>query len=274
MMFVYLDNSATTRQYDQVTQLMMRLMKEDYGNPSSLHRMGVNAERFVKDARRSVASSLGAGDDEIVFTGSGTEADNMAIFGVWEARKRRGNKIITSKAEHPAVMEACKKLERSGVHVAYVGTDSKGLLDMDELESHLDESTILVTIMAVNNELGTVQPVEEIGIMVKDRANILFHTDAVQAFGKMLVDPAKWKADLVTISSHKIHGPKGVGTLYIKKGLHIEPYIYGGGQEGGMRSGTENTPGIAGFGLAAEIGHNNLRERILAMGKARNYLCH
>ena len=272
MMFVYLDNSATTRQYDQVTQLMMRLMKEDYGNPSSLHRMGVNVERFVKEARRSVASSLGAGDDEIVFTGSGTEADNMAIFGVWEARKRRGNKIITSKAEHPAVMEACKKLERSGVNVAYVGTDSKGLLDMDELESHLDESTILVTIMAVNNELGTVQPVEEIGGLVKERANILFHTDAVQAFGKIPVDPAKWKADLVTISSHKIHGPKGVGTLYIKKGLHIEPYIYGGGQEGGMRSGTENTPGIAGFGLAAEIGHNNLRERILAMEKARNYL--
>ena len=146
-------------------------------------------------------------------------------------------------------MEACKKLERSGVNVAYVGTDSKGLLDMDELESHLDESTILVTIMAVNNELGTVQPVEEIGGLVKERANILFHTDAVQAFGKIPVDPAKWKADLVTISSHKIHGPKGVGALYIKKGLHIEPYIYGGGQEGGMRSGTENTPGIAGFGL-------------------------
>jgi cysteine desulfurase len=271
-MFVYLDNSATTRQYGQVTQLMMRLMDEDYGNPSSLHRMGVTAERAVKEARRSVASSLGVRDEEVVFTGSGTEADNMAIFGAYNTKKRRGNKIITSTAEHPAVMEACKKLELSGVEVVYAGIDGKGLIDMDELESHLDESTILVTVMAVNNELGTVQPTEEIGTLLKAKGDILFHTDAVQAFGKVPVDPQKWKADLVTVSSHKIHGPKGIGALYIKKGLHMEPYIYGGGQERGMRSGTENTPGIAGFGLAAEMVHDNLHERMQAMERARNYL--
>ena len=271
-MFVYLDNSATTKQYDQVTHKMTRLMEEDFGNPSSLHRMGMTAEQAVKEARKGIASSLYVKDEEIYFTGSGTEADNMAIFGAFNARKRRGNKIITSEVEHPAVIEACKRLEAAGVQVVYIPTDSKGLIDIDQLEEKLDDSTILVTIMAVNNELGTVEPVEEIGNLVKSRGDILFHTDAVQAYGKMETDPDKWKADLMTVSGHKIHGPKGIGSIYIKKGVHIEPLIYGGGQEKGIRSGTENTPAIVGFGLAAEMMHGNLSNRIRTMAKVRTYL--
>lgn len=271
-MFVYLDNSATTKQYDQVTERMTRFMNEDFGNPSSLHRMGVTAERAVKEARQAVASSLYVSDEEIYFTGSGTEADNMAIFGAYHARKRRGNKIITSEVEHPAVIEACKRLEAAGVQVVYIGCDGKGLIDMKKLEESLDDSTILVTIMAVNNELGTVEPIEEIGDLVKSKGDILFHTDAVQAYGKVEMAPDKWKADLMTVSGHKIHGPKGIGAIYIKKGVHTEPLIFGGGQEKGIRSGTENTPGIAGFGLAAEIMHGNLNNRIRTMEKVRGYL--
>lgn len=271
-MFVYLDNSATTRQYDQVMRKMLPLMEDNFGNPSSLHRMGLTAEQAVKEARETVASSLCAKDAEIYFTGSGTEADNLAIFGSFNARKRRGSKIITSQMEHPAVIEACKRLETAGVQVVYISSDSKGLVDMAQLKNDLDDSTILVTIMAVNNELGTVEPLEEIGALVQSKGGILFHTDAVQAYGKIPVNPEKWRADLLTVSGHKIHGPKGTGALYIRKGVHIEPHIYGGGQERGIRSGTENTPGIAGFGLAADIMHRNMDERVGAMEKARGYL--
>ncbi len=247
-------------------------MNEDFGNPSSLHRMGVTAERAVKEARQAVASSLYVRDEEIYFTGSGTEADNTAIFGAYDGKKRRGNKIITSEVEHPAVLEACKKLEATGVHVVYTKIDSKGCIDIEELKSNLDDNTIFVSIMTVNNELGTVFPIEEIGTLVKNKGDILFHTDAVQAYGKMTVDPVKWNADLVTVSGHKIHGPKGTGALFIRKGVHINPHIYGGGQERGIRSGTENTPGIAGLGLAAEIMSSNLQERIRSMEVCREYL--
>ncbi len=271
-MFVYLDNSSTTRPYDQVIQKMIPMMEDNFGNPSSLHRMGMTAEIAVKEARKVLASSLSAKDAEIYFTGSGTEADNLAIFGSFNARKRRGSKIITSQIEHPAVLEACKRLETVGVQVVYIRSDSKGLIDMAQLEKNLDDSIILVSIMAVNNELGTVEPSEEIGALVKSKGDIIFHTDAVQAYGKIPVDPEKWRADLITVSSHKIHGPKGTGALYIRKGVHIEPYIYGGGQERGIRSGTENTQGIAGFGLAADIMQRNMDERVEAMEKARAYL--
>ncbi len=271
-MFVYLDNSATTKQYDQVTERMIRMAREDFGNPSSLHRMGMAAERAVKEARDDVARSLGAEADEIYFTGSGTEADNAAIFSAYRARKRRGNKIITSKAEHPAVLEACKRLSEAGAQVVYVNIDKKGLIDMEELKSSMDGSVILVTIMAVNNELGTVAPLEQIGDLVKSKEDALLHTDAIQAYGRIPISIDKWKADLIAVSSHKIHGPKGIGALYIRKGLTLPPYIFGGGQEKGLRSGTENTPGIAGFGTAARTMHENLRERMLIMGKVRDYL--
>lgn len=271
-MFVYLDNSATTRQYDQVTDAVVKMMKEDFGNPSSLHSMGITAERAIKKARKSVADSLGVKEEEIYFTGGGTEADNTVIFGAAQARKRRGNKIITSQIEHPAVLEACKKLEKTGCKVEYLGVDEKGLVNIKELEQKLDENTFLVSVMAVNNEIGTVEPVREIGTLVKSKGDILFHTDAVQAYGRVPVNIPDAGIDLLSVSGHKIHGPKGTGAVYVKRGIHIEQYLYGGGQERGFRSGTENTPGLVGFGLAAEIMNRNFDDRIKCMEKARNYL--
>jgi cysteine desulfurase len=271
-MFVYLDNSATTRQYDRVTDEILKVMREDYGNPSSLHRMGMIAESIVRQSRRSMANSLAAREDEIFFTGSGTEADNTALFGAAQARKRKGNKIITSEIEHPAVLEACKKLTQRGFQVEYIGVDEKGLVNIKELEQKIDTNTILVSIMSVNNELGTVEPIKEIGKLVKAEAEILFHTDAVQAFGKIPIDVNELQVDLLSISGHKIHGPKGTGALYVKSGLHIEPQLIGGGQEKGFRSGTENTPGLAGFGWAADIMTKTSKERICRMQQARNYL--
>lgn len=271
-MIVYLDNSATTRQYDQVTKEMTRMMDEDYGNPSSLHRMGMMAERAVKQARKTVAASLGVREETIYFTGSGTEADNTAIFGAAFTKKRRGNHIITSKVEHPAVLEVCRKLERIGYQVDYINVNEKGLVDIDEIKQKLNDKTILVTVMYVNNELGTVQPISEIGKIVKTKGDILFHSDAVQAYGKIPLDLDSRLIDLLSISGHKIHGPKGTGALYVKRGLHIEPYLIGGGQERGFRSGTENTPGIVGFGLAAEIMNQSAFKRIDSIKKVRNYL--
>ncbi|NLY71909.1 MAG: cysteine desulfurase [Clostridiales bacterium] len=271
-MFVYLDNSSTTRQYDEVTDEMIKFMKDDFGNPSSLHRMGMIAENAVSKARKTIASSIGAKEEEIFFTGSGTEADNTAIFGAAQARRRRGKKIITSKIEHPAVIEACKKLETMGFLVEYIGVDNKGLVDLEELEHKIDDNTILVSIMYVNNELGTVQPLEKIAKLFKGKNNILFHTDAVQAFGKIPFTVDDIAVDLLSLSGHKIHGPKGTGGLYIRKGVNIDPFLYGGGQEKGFRSGTENTPGLIGFGLAAEIMHRNTKDRIEKIKQARNYL--
>jgi cysteine desulfurase len=271
-MLIYLDNSATTKQYDTVTEVMTRLMNEDYGNPSALHRMGMNAERAVKEARAAVAATLSAKPEEIFFTGSGTESDNTAIIGAALARKRKGNRILTTKIEHPAVMESCKRLESMGFVVDRIGVDSKGLVDMNEFEEKLDDSVILVSVMAVNNELGTVEPIPEIGRLIRQKSEALFHSDAVQAFGKIILAPEAENIDLLSVSGHKIHGPKGTGALYIKKGIHIEPYLLGGGQEHGFRSGTENTPALAGFGLAAKIMSTDFEDRIRKMAKARNYL--
>ncbi|MDD4582609.1 MAG: cysteine desulfurase family protein [Eubacteriales bacterium] len=269
-MFVYLDNSSTTRQYNEVTKIMLSTMDENYGNPSSMHRMGLLAETAVKKARKSVATSLGVMEEEITFTSCGTEADNTAILGAAQARKRKGNKIITSQVEHPAVLEVCKKCERMGFQVDYIKVDEKGLVDQKELEQRLDDSTILVSIMAVNNELGTVEPIWEIGRMTKEKGDILFHTDGIQAFGK--IDLNIENVDLLSLSGHKIHGPKGTGALYIKKGIHMEPYLLGGGQEKGFRSGTENTPGLAGFGLAADIISRTKENRIKKLEQVRHYL--
>jgi len=273
-MFVYLDNSSTTRQYDAVTELMCRYMSLDYGNPSSLHRMGITAEKALKEARKQVSSVLEAKDDEIFFTSGGTEADNMAIFGVAKARRRRGNKIITSAVEHPAVLECVNRLEKEGFVVARLAVDREGLISLEELRRELDRNTILVSVMQVNNEVGAIQPIREIvGIVKKynkeNGADILVHTDAVQALGKMAVNTG---ADLISLSGHKIHGPKGIGVLYIKKGIFIDPLIFGGGQERTVRSGTENVPAIAGFGLACRTAYEDLDARTETMNRARERL--
>lgn len=274
-MFVYLDNSATTKQYKEVNEVVFHMMEHDFGNPSSLHRLGMNAENAMKAARKSVSQSLGAKEEEIFFTSGGTESDNMAIFGVSQARKKRGNKIITSNIEHPAVMESCKKLETMGFLVEYVRVDQNGFVHMEQLEKAIDDETILISVMHVNNEVGSIQPIEEIYRMSKAYSkklgtDILFHTDAVQSYGKLPIQSNS--ADLISVSGHKIHGPKGVGALYVRKGLNLEPSSYGGGQEQGKRSGTENVPAIVGLGKAAEISYNGLKKRNEAMVKAKEYL--
>ena len=274
-MFVYLDNSATTKPYKEVIDETVRYMEAEYGNPSSLHRMGIAAEKAMKEARKSVAASIGAKDEEIFFTSGGTEADNTAIFGAVQARKRRGNKIVTSQIEHPAVLESCRKLEESGYKVEYIPVDRNGLIDMKALENTLDSQTILVTVMQVNNEVGSIQPITEISMLKKRDGDkhgteILLHTDAVQSYGKLPIQLSG--VDLLSVSGHKIHGPKGVGALYVRKGLNMQPYIFGGGQERGMRSGTENVPAIAGLGVAAELSRKNLEKRIETMKNVKTYL--
>ncbi len=274
-MFVYLDNSATTKPYKEVIAETVKYMEIHYGNPSSLHRMGMTAEKALKDARKSAAASLGAKEEEIYFTSGGTEADNMALFGAVQARKRRGNKIITSQIEHPAILESCRKLEESGFRVEYLTVDPNGMIDMQALESAMDDQTILVTIMQVNNEVGSIQPISQISELKNRIGNklgteILLHTDAVQSLGKLPIEISG--IDLLSVSGHKIHGPKGVGALYVRKGLNVLPYLFGGGQERGLRSGTENVPAIAGFGIAAEISRKNLTKRMESIKTLKMYL--
>jgi cysteine desulfurase len=250
-------------------------MEIEFGNPSSLHRMGINAEKAMKEARKSVAVSLSAKEEEVFFTSGGTEADNTALFGAAQARKRRGNKIITSQIEHPAVLESCRKLEESGFRVEYIPVDKSGVLDMKALEDALDEHTILISIMHVNNEVGSIQPVSDI-IELKNRfvgklgTEVLFHVDGVQSYGKL---PIRLNGiDMLSVSSHKIHGPKGAGALFVRKGLNVQPYLFGGGQERGMRSGTENVPAVAGFGKAAELSHRSMTSRIESMKTVKTFL--
>ena len=269
-MFVYFDNSATTRQLDAVTEAVYRTAKEEFGNPSSLHRLGVRSEKILKQARRSAAALLHAEPEEVFFCSGGTEADNTAVFGAARAGKRRGNKIITSSIEHPAVLEACRQLQAEGFEVVFLPVDRDGIVDLRALEEELDDNTILVSIMHVNNESGAIQPVAGIGRMVREQGKALFHCDAVQSYGKIPIDVRAAGIHLLSASGHKIHGPKGTGILYIRKGVHIPSFQYGGGQERGFRSGTENVPGIAGFGVAAEEAAKRLRTdagKIRAMGE-------
>lgn len=274
---IYLDNSATTRQYDEVTEMMTKYMQEDFGNPSSLHSLGVHGERGIKMARKQLAQSLNCSEIEIAFTSGGTESDNLALFGICQMRKRRGTKVITSQIEHPAVLESCKKLESMGFQVEYLPVDSNGVVDLDKLEEAIDEKTILISIMAVNNETGTIEPLEEINRIRRAAekrfgTDILFHTDAVQAYGKQKTNFKDLGVDVISISGHKIHGPKGIGAIYIRKGLKLEPHIFGGGQENGVRSGTENVPAIVGFGKAVEINRSTIQERIKSLWALRQHL--
>lgn len=260
-MEIYLDNSATTRPYDDVIDIMMKVYREDYGNPSSKHYKGVDSEKYVKEAREIIAKSLKASAREILFTSGGTESDNTALIGCAMAGKRRGNHIITTKIEHPAILETTEYLKKQGFDITYLNVDKQGVVDLEQLKNSLTHETIIVSVMHTNNEIGSVQPLEEIGKIIKafDK-DILFHVDAVQGYGKFNIVPKKANIDLMSVSGHKIHGPKGIGFLYIKEGTKILPYIMGGGQQGGMRSGTENVPAIAGMAQAVKNIYENLEE--------------
>ena len=278
-MVVYLDNSATTRQYDQVTDRMLEMMRDHYGNPSSLHTMGVDAEKFLRRARKSWAASVGAEEEEVYFTSGGTESDNTVLMGVAEARRRTGKKIITTAVEHPAILEPARKLETMGFQVEYIGVDEKCRLDLGQLENALTEDTVLISVMAVNNETGACMPVQKIAALKesynqKHKTAILLHTDAVQAFEKMETSVKKnWTGvDFISVSGHKIHGPKGIGGLYVRKGIHLPPFLLGGGQERHFRSGTENMPAIAGFGKAVELASENFSQRVKTMTEVRQFL--
>ncbi len=262
---IYLDNAATTKPCKACLDAMNGVLTEDFGNPSSLYSIGLDAEKIVKHAREVIARSIGADPSEIFFTSCGSESDNTAIFGVWNSRKKQGRRIITTSVEHPAVLRCFEKLQQEGADVKYVPVLSDGNLDMEAFRAFLNEDTILVSIMHVNNETGAIFPIEEISEELKKYPNILFHSDCVQSYGKIKIDVKKMGVDMISLSGHKVHAAKGIGALYIRSGLHIPPYIYGGGQESGFRSGTENVPGIAGFGAAVE------NMRMLEPG-VKNYL--
>ncbi len=261
---IYLDNSATTRARPEVVDAVRAALEDDYGNPSSAHALGVRAERLIKDAREAVAQGLGADPAEIVFTSGGTEANNLAVLGGARALARRGRRVITSRIEHPSVLRACERLEEEGFEVVRLDVDRTGRVSPEDLARALTPDTVLVSIMHVNNEVGTVQPLAEMARVLGrgggrhgDGAGAprppLWHVDAVQSFGKLPLDAARLGADLITVSAHKIHGPKGCGALYVRRGVLVRALLVGGGQEGGRRAGTENVPGIAGFGVAARL---------------------
>ena len=271
-MEVYLDNSATTRCFDEVAQLMTKVMCEDYGNPSSLHRKGVQAEQYIRYAKETIAKNLKVNEKEIFFTSGGTESDNLAIRGCAYANSRRGKHLITTQIEHPAILQTMRQLEEEGYRVTYLPVDEKGCIRLEDLERAITGETILVSIMHTNNEVGSLQPIEEAGALIKRMdSRILFHVDAVQGYGKFRIHPKKMNIDLLSVSGHKIHGPKGIGFLYINDKVKIKPILFGGGQQNGMRSGTENVPGIAGMAKAIEIIYSGLDkdvERLYCMKEA------
>ena len=271
-MEAYLDNSATTRCYEEVRDIVVKTMMEDYGNPSSMHLKGVEAEKYVKEAAREIARTLKVQEKEIYFTSGGTESDNWALIGTAMANQRKGKHIITTVFEHAAISAPAAWLEDQGFEVTRVPVDSRGNLSMEELAAAIREDTILVSAMYVNNELGAVLPVEEIGALIKEKnPDTLFHADAIQAYGKYRIFPKKMKIDLLSVSSHKIHGPKGAGFLYIGEKVKIHPLILGGGQQKGMRSGTDNVPGMAGMGEAARIIYEHLEENTSRMRELKEY---
>lgn len=270
-MDVYLDNSATTRTYEQVGDVVRKVMCEDFGNPSSMHYKGVEAEKYIKEAKETLAKLMKVQPKEIFFTSGGTEGDNLALIGASRANKRAGNHLITSSIEHPAILNTMRYLEEEeGFRVTYLPVDSYGRIRLEALKEALCRDTILVSVMYVNNEVGSVQPIMEAASMVKAyNKNILFHVDAVQGFGKYRIYPKKLKIDMVTASGHKIHGPKGTGFLYIGEHVKIKPIVFGGEQQKNIRSGTENVPGIAGLSLAAAMIYEDLDEKVAQMRKLK-----
>ncbi len=271
-MEAYLDNAATTKPFPEVVTVMQETMEENYGNPSSMHQKGVDAEKYIRNARQIIAKSLKAEEKEIIFTSGGTEANNQALIGSALANKRKGNHIITTKIEHASVYNPLLFLEEQGFRISFISVDANGHINVEELMQEICEDTILVSIMYVNNEIGTIQDIATIGSLIKEKnKNTLFHVDAIQAYGKLNIYPKRLQIDLLSVSGHKIHGPKGVGFLYIKDKTKIFPYIYGGGQQNGMRSGTENVPGIAGMGKAVELIYKNHAEKQAALYKLKQY---
>ncbi|MSS64413.1 cysteine desulfurase family protein [Velocimicrobium porci] len=271
-MIAYLDNAATTRPFDSVKEIMMKTLEEDYGNPSSLHTKGVVAEQYVKEAKNIIASNLKVDAKEIVLTSGGTESNNMALIGGALANKRAGNHIITTKMEHASVHNPIIYLENNGFRVTYLNVDHNGHVKLDELLEAIDDDTILVSIMYVNNEIGAVQDIAEISKKIKEKKkDIIFHVDAIQAYGKYRIYPKKMGIDMLSVSGHKIHGPKGIGFLYIKDKIKVKPIIYGGEQQKGMRSGTENVPGIAGLGQAVKEIYTDHEEKIEKLYELKTY---
>ncbi len=257
--YVYMDNAATTRVKKEVLEEMLPYFTENYGNPSSIYTLGSKSKNAIEIARERVAKAINADPKEIFFTAGGSEADNWAIKGVAFANRNKGNHIITSKIEHHAVLHTCEYLERQGFKVTYLDVDEYGIVDLEQLKEAITEDTILITIMFANNEIGTIQPIKEIGQIAKEHG-IYFHTDAVQAVGHIKIDVDELNIDLLSMSAHKFYGPKGVGALYIRKGVKIDSLITGGGQERSRRAGTENVPAIVGMGKAIELAYENLEE--------------
>ena len=272
-MEVYLDNSATTKCYDSVGKLVAKIMCEDYGNPSSMHKKGVDAEKYIRTAKEVLAKILKVQEKELFFTSGGTESDNLALIGCARANHRAGKHLITSSIEHPAILNTMQYLEQEeGFRVTYLPVDENGQIKLEALKEALCEETILVSIMYVNNEIGSVQPIEEAVQIVKNyNRNILFHVDAVQGFGKYRIHPKKIGVDLISISGHKIHGPKGSGVLYVNEKVKIKPIVFGGEQQRNVRSGTENVPGIAGLALAAKEIYTDFDAKIEKMRQLKNY---
>lgn len=266
----YFDNGATTKIKDEVLQEMMPYLKEEYGNPSSVYGLARKSKKAIEEAREKVANLIGANKNEIYFVGSGSEADNTALKGIAYLNKNNKNHIITSKIEHPAILDSCKFLESQGYEITYIDVDEKGFVDLNELKNSITDKTCLISIMFANNEIGTIEPIEDISKIARDN-NISFHTDSVQACGNVKIDVKKMGIDMLSISAHKIHGPKGVGALYVKENLKFEKFINGGHQERDKRAGTENVAGIVGFGKAAELAKNNLENHIKNMRELRNY---
>lgn len=272
-MEIYLDHAATTWCYKSVRDIVVRTMMEDYGNPSSMHRKGVEAEAYVKKAREAIARQLKAKDKEIFFTSGGTESNNLALLGAAAANQRRGRRILLSAVEHAAVKEPAKRLKEMGFEVREIPVDSQGVTSLHALEKELTPETILASVMLVNNEVGSVQPMKEIAALVREKApGALLHADAIQALGKFRIYPGRMDIDLLSASGHKIHGPKGVGFLYIREQAKVQPQILGGGQQGGMRSGTDNVPGIAGLGAAVEEVYRNFQEKTEHMYRIKEQL--
>lgn len=271
-MEVYLDNAATTRAKAEVINAVVMSMDEIYGNPSSLHRKGVEVERKMKETRRLIARCLGCREEELFFTSGGTEANNIILRGYVEANQRRGNHLITVKTEHPSVLSTFEALEKKGFRVTYLNVDNKGLISLQQLSDAIVEDTILVSIMHVNNEVGTIQPIEKISKLIKERnKDTFFHVDGVQSFGKIIFSVTDLGIDSFSISGHKIHGPKGIGCLYLKKGGKVTPITTGGSHELGIRPGTENTPGILGMGEAVKLIFSQQQRYISRISSLKDY---
>lgn len=268
---IYLDNAATTKTRPEVVEAMLPYFTELYGNPSSVYDFATPARQAVAQARETIAAAIGAKTNEIYFTAGGSESDNWAIKATAEAYRSKGNHIITSKIEHHAVLHTCQYLEKQGFEVTYLDVDENGTVKLDELKKAIRPTTILITIMFANNEIGTIQPVKEIGQIAKENG-ILFHTDAVQAFGHLPIHVDEYHIDMMSASGHKIYGPKGIGMLYIRTGVKIRSFVHGGAQERKRRAGTENVPGIVGFGKAAELAMETMEERATYEAELRDYL--